>query len=205
MERLRLVLVMFAMLAILGAGACGDIRQKRDDFYTSGSRDADQRAEQRMARDQQLKGKSQDGLGGGDAQLTLYERLGGDEGLRRVVDDFVQRLVADPRVNFQRRGIDYTTTWTRKSAEWDATPGRLSQIKNHFTQFLALATGGPAARYTGPDLKSLTKDMKFTNAQFDAGIGDLKSSLDRLGVATPEQKELLAIVESTRPQVVTVR
>ena len=48
-------------------------------------------------------------------------------------------------------------------------------------------------------------NMHVTNAEFDAAVGDLKASLDNLGVGTEEQKELLAIVETTRPQVVTKR
>jgi len=47
--------------------------------------------------------------------------------------------------------------------------------------------------------------MHVSNANFDAAIGDLKASLDKLGVPTEEQKELLAIIESTRPQVATER
>jgi len=34
----------------------------------------------------------------GRAEPTLYKRLGGREGIRGVVDDFVAFLVADPRV-----------------------------------------------------------------------------------------------------------
>jgi hemoglobin len=47
--------------------------------------------------------------------------------------------------------------------------------------------------------------MKITNAEFDAAVGDLKATLDKFQVPTDEQKELLAIVESTRPQVVEER
>ena len=36
-------------------------------------------------------------------------------------------------------------------------------------------------------------------------VGDLKATLDKLQIPNTEQKELLAIVESTRPQIVTVR
>ena len=39
----------------------------------------------------------------------------------------------------------------------------------------------------------------------DATIGDLKASLDKLRIPDKEQKELLAIIESTRPQIVTER
>jgi hypothetical protein len=40
---------------------------------------------------------------------------------------------------------------------------------------------------------------------FDAAVGDLKVSLDRLQIANIEQKELLAIIESTRPEIVHER
>lgn len=193
------------LAGVVWVAGCGETARKDTGFYTSGSRDADQRAEQRVARAQQAQGKAaREASESGEVQATLYERLGGDEGIARIVDDYVDRLVADPRVNFERTGVIYTTTWTKKSAAWEATPQRLREIKTYFTQFLSLATGGPA-KYTGPDLKGATKNLRFTNAQFDAGIGDLKSSLDRLGVPIPEQKELLAIAESTRPQVVTER
>ena len=44
--------------------------------------------------------------------------------------------------------------------------------------------------------------MKITTNEFEAAVGDLKASLDAHKVQTQEQKELLAIVESTRPQIV---
>jgi hemoglobin len=47
--------------------------------------------------------------------------------------------------------------------------------------------------------------MHIGNPEFDAVIGDLKASLDKLKIPNTEQKELLAIVESTRPQIVTQR
>jgi hemoglobin len=47
--------------------------------------------------------------------------------------------------------------------------------------------------------------MHITNPEFDAAVGDLKAALDKAQVPNKEQKELLAIVESTRPQIVTER
>ena len=47
--------------------------------------------------------------------------------------------------------------------------------------------------------------MKITNAEFDASIGDLKATLDTLKIAAEEQKELLSVFESVRPQVVEKR
>jgi hemoglobin len=71
-------------------------------------------------------------------------------------------------------------------------------------QFLTLATGGPA-HYEGKEIQATHSDMKISNPEFDAALGDLKASLDKLQVPNKEQKELLAIIESTRPQIVTER
>jgi len=77
-------------------------------------------------------------------------------------------------------------------------------LKTHMAQFFALSTGGPA-KYEGREMKQVHNGMKITNAEFDAAVGDLKATLDKLHLATAEQKELLAIVESTRPQVAEER
>jgi hemoglobin len=71
-------------------------------------------------------------------------------------------------------------------------------------QFLALATGGPA-HYEGKEMKQAHAGLHISNPEFDASLGDLKASLDKLGIAVKEQKELLAVIESTRPQIVEER
>jgi hemoglobin len=193
------------MLAI--AVGCGSPEKRDRDFDTSGSRDADQRAEQRISKQQQLRGE-----GGGDAasqqesQQSLYDRLGGEKGMTAIVNDFVDRAIADPRVNWERKGIKRGGVLGigDKSAEWSATPDHVAVLKKHIIQFLAVATGGPT-KYDGREMKDAHKGMKITNAEFDAAVGDLKASLDKLKIGTDEQKELLAIVESTRPQIAEER
>jgi len=54
-------------------------------------------------------------------------------------------------------------------------------------------------------MKLAHSGMHISNPEFDAVVGDLKSSLDKLQVPNKEQKELLAVIESTRPQIVTER
>jgi hemoglobin len=207
----RQILTTIAMLAIplMILGGCGgQDKSADDDFFTSGSREADQRAEQRIAKDQQLEGE---GSGGEDTSAanvkpSLFERLGGDQGIKAIVDDFVQRALADPRVNWERKGVEYGGFLgiRDKSAEWKPTPENLDRLKKHLAQFIALATGGPAT-YEGRDMKEVHHGMKITNVEFDAAVGDLQASLDSLGVPSDEQKELLAIIESTRPQVAEER
>jgi hemoglobin len=91
-----------------------------------------------------------------------------------------------------------------KTVEWKPDEQRVARLKKHLAQFFALATGGPTT-YEGRDMKEVHGSMKITNVEFDAAIGDLQASLDKLGIPTDEQKELLAVIESTRQQVATQR
>jgi hemoglobin len=137
--------------------------------------------------------------------LALFVRLGGEPGISSIVAEFTPRVVNDPRINWQREGIVKGGFFRRdKSVAWSITPENLAILQKHLVQFLCLATGGPA-RYDGEDLKTAHADMQITNSEFDAAIGDLKVSLDKLQIPDREQKELLAIVESTRAQIVTER
>jgi hemoglobin len=205
----------------VGCGG-GTAKKQNRDFFTSGSRDADQRASQRMARDEQLAGngegagergtkkatKSDGGTNTGaqvQGKLALFDRLGGEAGISNIVADFIPRALQDPRVNWDRKGVSRGGLLSgHKSVAWHETPDTVTLLQTHFVQFLALATGGPA-RYEGKDIKATHADMKITNPEFDAALGDLKASLDRLQVPNKEQKELLAIIESTRPQIVAER
>jgi hemoglobin len=74
-------------------------------------------------------------------------------------------------------------------------------MKFHIAQFLSLATGGPSV-YEGQEMKTSHAGMHISNAEFDAAVGDLKATLDKMQIANKEQKELLAIMETTRAQIV---
>ena len=200
-------LLFVGSLVLLLAG-CANGKQEDRDYFTSGSREADQRAEQRIAQTQQLRGEGETSQDEGEvnAKPSLYVRLGGEEGIQAIVDDFIARALADPRVNWERKGIESggVLGFRAKSMEWKASPENLARLKKHVAQFLALSTGGPAV-YEGRDMKSVHQGMKITNTEFDASVGDLKATLDKLRIPTDEQTELLAIIETTRPQVAEER
>ena len=207
-------------LASAGCGA-GKSKEQSTDFFTSGDREADQRAEQRIAKTNQIRGegeeegekktdkvKTEDGrtVVKAEAEKSLYDRLGGEETLKKIVDDFMARVLADPRVNWERKGVKQGGLGINrnKSVQWDANEYNVGQMKKHLVQFLSLSTGGPP-HYDGLDMKAAHAGKRITNSEFDASVGDFKASLDKLQVPNKEQKELLAIIESTRPQVVEER
>jgi hemoglobin len=189
-------------------GGCANRQVEDKGFFTSGSKEADQRAEQKIAKTQQLRGESS-AVAGAEQQKekkTLYEKLGGEKGVNAIIDDFIPRALADPRVNWERKGVKQGgfSIHRGKSVEWQANDQNVANLKKHLAQFFALATGGPST-YEGRDMKDVHSNMHITNAEFDAAIGDLKASLDKLQIPNQDQKELLAIIESTRPQVVAER
>jgi truncated hemoglobin YjbI len=204
--------IVIAALALLIG--CAETQNKKDpDFSTSGNKEADQRAEQRMAKAEQMnpdekssQKPSKEKTAEDVKKLTLYERLGGEKGLNAIVNDFVPRAIADPRVNWERKGVTQggVSIHRNKSVTWDANAGNVDKLKKHMVEFLSVATGGPA-QYGGKEMKDAHAGLHITNAEFDASVGDLKATLDKLQVPNPEQKELLAIIESARPQVTSER
>ncbi len=217
------VAVLLAAL-LSGASGCRSSRPKAAEedhqFFTSGSREADQRASQRMAKAEQLAPKEENvkkaepgdqsksdkpQAAQAEKKLTLYDRLGGEQRINEIVDDFTPRVLDDPRVNWERKGVTSGNfLFHRTAPHWEPTSENVAALKKHMVQFLSLSTGGPAY-YDGRDIKPVHATMHISNPEFDAAVGDLKATLDRLKVPNAEQKELLAIIESTRPQIVTVR
>lgn len=236
----RLVVSLLVSGAIAGLFGCSASPAKKanTNFFTSGSREADQRASQRMAQAEQLDGTGEGGgekgvkkaktKKSGDAsvpsptgntngntnqaaqatnKLSLYERLGGQAGISNLVSDFTQRVIDDPRVNWTRHGVSrggIAILGGKSEPMWNPTSENIERLKKHMVEFLVLATGGPA-EYMGKQIEPAHANMHISNPEFDAAIGDLKASLDVLKIPNKEQKELLAIVESTRPQIVTKR
>jgi hemoglobin len=223
-----------AITVAVGLSGCGETPAQKANasFFTSGSREADERAGERMAQAEQLSGSGEAGGEKGvkkaevikpesgaetnaestnkpaqaTGKLSLFERLGGEAGVSNIVADFTPRVMDDPRVNWDREGVTRggLSFHRGQSETWQPTPEHVALLKKHLAEFLALATGGPA-QYTGRQIETVHADLHISNPEFDAAIGDLKASLDNLKLPNLEQKELLAIVESTRPEIVTKR
>ena len=189
-----------AVLAALPLCGCGH-GSTGTHVTSSGDPEADRRAEMRVGSEgDQTDDKKDSKDKGGDRPRTLYERLGGDRGIEAIVNEMTDRVIADPRVNFERNDVKKSWIGTKVQA-WDKTPQNVQNFKQHMFEFLALAAGGPS-QYTGRDMNQVHQGMRITNNEFDAMVGDIKTSMDRLGYAAREKRDLLAIIETTRKEVV---
>ena len=123
------------------------------------------------------------------ANVSLYERLGGVYAIAAVVDDFIDRLMDDPRVNANPK-VDEAHHRVAKAG-----------FKYLVTEQVCWAAGGPQ-RYTGRSMRDSHAELGITAGEWDAFLDDLRQTFDRFGVPAAERSELLAIVESTKAEIV---
>ena len=126
---------------------------------------------------------------GAMAARPLWDRLGGEAAVKAVVHDFVVLAAADPKVDFFRGG-KYTL---------DAEG--VANLERRLVELISAVSGGPL-KYEGRDMKSLHEGMGITGAQFDAIAADLVSVLNRYQVPKKEADELVALIATTRKDIV---
>jgi truncated hemoglobin YjbI len=125
----------------------------------------------------------------GDKKQTLWDRLGGEANVAKVVDEFVKTAAADPDVNFDRGG---------KIKLDDAT---VAHVKKQLVVFISHLTGGPYT-YKGKDMKEAHKGMGITEKEFNASAGHLKKALEKYGAKPADVAEVLKAIAATRPAIV---
>src|SRR6266699_5507549 len=124
------------------------------------------------------------------AQISsLYDRLGGVYSIATVVDDLINRVMSDPRLNSNPL-VD--------EAHHRVPPAGFKYL---VTEMVCWATGGPQ-KYTGKSMAESHKDLKITSEEWESFLDDFQQTLDKFAVPTEEQAELKTIVNSTRSDIV---
>ena len=121
---------------------------------------------------------------------TLYDRLGGVYNIATVVDDLIDRLMTDPRLNANPR-VD--------EAHHRVSP---AGFKYYVTEMLCEAAGGPQ-KYSGRTMGDSHRHLMITDEEWVSFMDDLQRALDKFEVPQPEQDEVVSIVESTKEAIVT--
>lgn len=118
------------------------------------------------------------------AQDTLFDDLGGQPGINKLVDASVANYLADPRI----KDIFSESNMERIRAE----------MKDQF----CMVAGGPC-RYTGHSMEATHKGLHLTNANFNAVVEDLQNAMDSCNIPFATQNRLLARLAPMQHQVVT--
>jgi hemoglobin len=124
-----------------------------------------------------------------EKQKTLYDRLGGLMPISVVVSDFIDALVVDDVLN--------------ANPAIDAARKRVpaSYLKYHVTALVCNVTGGPC-EYHGRGMKESHVHMNITEREWDRMVTVFKGILAKHGVPAKETEELVAIVGSTKADIV---
>jgi hemoglobin len=120
---------------------------------------------------------------------SLYDRLGGVYSIATVVDDFIDRIMVDPRLNANPL-VD--------EAHHRVPPAGFKYL---VTEMVCWASGGPQ-KYTGRSMVESHANLKITPGEWEAFLDDFQQTLNKFAVPAAEQAELKAIVNSTRSDIV---
>lgn len=120
------------------------------------------------------------------APAGLYQALGEKPGITRLMDDFVNRVVKDPRIGGHFKDV------------------KPAALKESLTDQICQLSGGPC-KYEGADMKSAHADMDINKGHFNALVEVLQSAMDAQGIPFAQQNRLLALLAPMHRDVITTR
>jgi hemoglobin len=120
---------------------------------------------------------------------SLWERLGGEAGVVKIVDEWVGLAATDSKANFTRGG------------KFKPSAPRIAELKKLLVAYLSEQIGGPL-KYSGKTMKTAHKGMGITDTEFSAFIADLRNALAKLHVSSADAEALVKVAEDTRKDIV---
>ncbi len=121
----------------------------------------------------------------------LWDVLGGEKVLAKVVDRFVDLVTTNPKVNYTRDG------------RYPINDEVLKYSKRAALQFISAATDGPHS-YSGKSIREIHKGMRISNQEFNAAMANFQQALEENGVSPDLVQAALGMVNTTRSQIVEI-
>lgn len=116
---------------------------------------------------------------------SLYERLGGTEGIEKIASVMVDNHLNNPLVASRFAGSD------------------IPKVKKTAAEFFITGSGGPDV-YKGKDMLEVHRNMNISDNEYMAVVDDVMNALTASNIGDQEKGEVLFIFYSLRPQVVRV-
>lgn len=111
---------------------------------------------------------------------SLFQRLGGSDGIAAIVEDAVDRHAANPLLAPRFRGRD------------------LPELKSLSQAFLGAAAGGPS-NGEPPPLRPAHAGMQFAGPELSAVIGDVVATMREQGLGAAEVGEVVGLLRHPAP------
>jgi hemoglobin len=116
---------------------------------------------------------------------SLYEKLGGHDAVKAVVDSFYQTVLANPDVS-----------------PFFAETNMVKQ-RQHQTNFISFVLGGPN-QYTGRNMREAHANLNLTDKEFNIIAELLSAALKKHGVSDEDIASVLKIVASTHDDILNL-
>ena len=116
---------------------------------------------------------------------SLYDRLGGTDGVTQIASDLVDIHLANPRIAPRYANSD------------------IAKVKNGAATFFIAGTGGPDV-YEGKDMFTTHKGMNIDCDEFMAVLDDALEALDKNNVGQREKEEVLYILYGMKSEITFV-
>ena len=123
------------------------------------------------------------------SSASLFERLGGTDGISAIVDEAVEAHMHNPVI--QARFLPYKEN-----------PKQLTAIKQHLKDFLSAGTGG-SAKYKGRDMVTTHKGMNINPAEYMAVVDDIMMVLANHNMSDQTKKDILFITWSLKSMIIS--
>lgn len=117
---------------------------------------------------------------------VLFDTFGGKTGLVKLMDDFMVRLLADPRTGPHFK------------------PANQQRVKEQLVDQFCVVMGGPCV-YKGADMQSAHANLDITKGDFNALVEVLQQAMDAQGIPFTAQNQLLAKLAPMHRDVITVK
>lgn len=122
--------------------------------------------------------------------VTLYERLGGSDGIRRIIDGMVDKHLENPAI--KPRFTPYLDQ-----------PERVEKIKQHYCTLFEEHSNGPGA-YDGRSMVETHRGMNIDETEYMAAMDDILETMKSLGHAEDTRNEIAAILYTLKDGIIRV-
>jgi len=122
--------------------------------------------------------------------VTLYERLGGSAGIRKIVDGMVEAHLENPAIS--PRFTPYLDQ-----------PERVEKIKQHYCTLFSEQSNGPDP-YDGRSMVETHRGMNIDAAEYVAAMDDILSTMESLGHSEDTRNEVTAMLYALKDDIIRV-
>ncbi len=117
-------------------------------------------------------------------QSLLYDALGADDGVKLIVEDFINEVLYDKRIAHQFNSTD------------------LDNFHDKLVEQICQVSGGPCV-YSGKEMKALHQDLNIDQRQFNAVVEALIKAMQNNNVDVATQNRLLNLLAPMHQDIIT--